>query len=90
MNKSTDVLRRERIIMRCLTSTNRELPSKDLLVEVRKGEPALKESTMTATLDRLQEDGLISRERKGRYRGNPASKDYLDTIEREVERRGEA
>lgn len=89
VNKTRDVLLRERIIMRRVTATDRELPSKDLLAEARKGEPDLKETTMTATLDRLQADGLIMRERKGRYRSNARSQDYLDAIEREIDRLGE-
>ncbi len=89
VKKTREVLMRERIIMLCVTVTDRELQSKDILKEVRKGEPDIKDATLTATLDRLTGDGLLVRERKGRYRNSPKSREYLAVLEQEIDRFGE-
>jgi DNA-binding transcriptional ArsR family regulator len=87
-NKSKEILIRERTLLKALLATNQELPSKDLLGMLKKAEANLRESTLTAHLDRLRRGKLIVRERKGRYRSSPSSKAYLDMIEDLIERLG--
>lgn len=86
-NKSREVLLREQVIMRKLTSTDGELASKDILAEVRTREPAMPQATLTAHLDRMLDDLVLVRDRKGWYRGSQLSKEYLQAIASELELR---
>jgi hypothetical protein len=89
-NKSPSVLQREYLFFRELTRSNQEIPFARLLELVRPLDPSVKGPTITAHLDRLTKEGLISRKRKGLYGATLRSRGYLQGLIAELEARGES
>jgi hypothetical protein len=86
--KSDAVLLRELALFESLASTDQEITWATLVELVRSREPEISGPTITANLDRLTKEALIARDRKGRYRSTPRSKEYLTAIRSEIEARG--
>jgi hypothetical protein len=89
-NKSSPVLQREYLLFKALTKGNQEVPSAALLQLVTSFDSDIKGPAVTAHLDRLFKDGLISRKRKGLYGTTLQSRAYLKEIVAELEARGVA
>jgi DNA-binding transcriptional ArsR family regulator len=87
-NKSPLVLQREYLLFKALTKSNQEVPSAYLLQLVTSFDPDIKGPAVTAHLDRLFKDGLISRRRKGLYGTTLQSRGYLKALITELEARG--
>jgi len=88
-NKTTETLHRERVILRALIGTNRNMASSELRERIEKIEPNVKTATITANLDRLWKIQQIDRPRKGHYARTENSPAYLAALENEIEARGQ-
>lgn len=86
--KASDVLLRERIILRTLTSSNATFAFSEIKTIVSGQDPGINDPTLTANLDRLLRLGRIARPSKGYYASCGESRTYLAALENEISTRG--
>lgn len=82
------VLLREFVILRALSRTDAALRSSEIFTLVRKFSGNAHDEAITAHLARMLKQGVIGRERKGRYNSVPAGAEQLNSLTAEIEARG--
>ena len=82
--KDDAVLKREIAVLEALIRSDRLMKFHDLYSWVTDTEPGLKGPTLTANLNRLADDGVIARPRKGYYGASPRTRDYLAALKDEL------
>lgn len=81
------VLLREYVILKTLARTNGALRSSEIFATVNKFGGESHDEAITAHLARMLKQGVIGRERKGRYNAVPAGSSHLRALATEIEAR---